>query len=103
MRPGGALAAVARAGAIALIRGYQVTLSPFLGGHCRFHPSCSAYGVEAFRLHPPARAAWLTVRRLARCHPLGGRGFDPVPEPAPPGGSPGRRDPGAPAPEIPKT
>ena len=74
--------AASRVGAwvcIALIRGYQVTLGPWLGGHCRFHPSCSVYAIEAYRTHGAMRGTWLTVRRLARCHPLGGKGFDPVP------------------------
>lgn len=66
---------------ILLIRLYQVTLGPFLGGRCRFHPSCSAYALDAYRLHGPLRGTWLTIRRLSRCHPLGGHGFDPVPLP----------------------
>lgn len=64
---------------IATIWLYRVTLAPLMGGHCRFTPSCSAYALEAFRSLPPHRAAWLTLRRLLRCHPWGGRGFDPVP------------------------
>jgi hypothetical protein len=46
---------------------------------CHFVPSCSAYAVEAIELHGPGRGSWLAVRRLARCHPFGSRGFDPVP------------------------
>jgi uncharacterized protein len=69
---------------IFLIRAYQVLLGPLLGGHCRFTPTCSHYALEAFRLHNPLRAAWLTIRRLARCHPAGGQGYDPVPLPSPP-------------------
>lgn len=66
--------------AIAGIRTYQMTLGPFLGGRCRYYPSCSEYATQAFTIHPPHRAAWLTVRRLSRCHPFGGNGVDPVPE-----------------------
>lgn len=64
---------------IALIRLYQVTLGPFLGGSCRFSPSCSHYGIEAFKHHSPARALVLTLRRILRCHPFHPGGFDPVP------------------------
>ncbi|TVQ61020.1 MAG: membrane protein insertion efficiency factor YidD [Phycisphaerales bacterium] len=69
---------------IALVRGYQMALSPIFGGRCRFHPSCSRYAIDALREHGPLRGSWLTVRRLLRCHPLGGSGFDPVPDPSPP-------------------
>jgi putative membrane protein insertion efficiency factor len=69
---------------IGLIYLYRLTLGPFLGGHCRFEPSCSRYGIEAYREHGPFRGTWLTARRLARCHPFSGRsGFDPVPEKRP--------------------
>lgn len=64
---------------IGLIRAYQVTLSPFLGGSCRFLPTCSAYAIEAVATHGAWRGARLALRRLARCHPLGKSGFDPVP------------------------
>ncbi len=65
---------------VALIKLYQITLSPFLGGHCRFIPTCSHYGVEALRTHGPFRGTWLTIVRLSRCHPFSGRsGYDPVP------------------------
>lgn len=64
---------------IVLIRLYQVTLSPLMAGQCRFVPTCSRYAVEAFGHHNPARAAWLIGRRVIRCHPWGGSGFDPVP------------------------
>jgi putative membrane protein insertion efficiency factor len=66
---------------IVLIRAYQILLSPILGGHCRFHPTCSRYALDAYRLHGPLRGTWLTVRRLLRCHPFGGHGYDPVPPP----------------------
>jgi putative membrane protein insertion efficiency factor len=66
---------------ILLIRAYQVVLSPFLGGACRFVPSCSAYGLEAIAVHGAWRGSILAARRLARCHPLGRAGIDPVPVP----------------------
>ena len=64
---------------IVLIRAYQVVLSPFVGGACRFLPSCSAYAIEAIGTHGAMRGSILAVRRLSRCHPLGRAGFDPVP------------------------
>lgn len=69
-----------RAVLIGLVAGYRWFVSPFIPGGCRFHPSCSAYADEAIRLHGPFAGAWLAVKRLARCHPLGGHGFDPVPD-----------------------
>lgn len=65
-----------------LLRGYQIALSPLVGPACRFAPSCSEYAREAIALHGPGRGSWLALRRLSRCHPLGGAGFDPVPEPS---------------------
>ena len=65
--------------AILLVRAYQLMLSPFLGGACRFVPSCSAYAIEAVATHGAVRGAWLSVRRIGRCHPLAQAGFDPVP------------------------
>lgn len=64
---------------VALIRAYQITLRPFLGGQCRFFPTCSDYGLEAYREHGVWRGTWLTVGRIWRCRPFGGRGYDPVP------------------------
>jgi putative membrane protein insertion efficiency factor len=61
------------------IRGYQVAIAPMLGPACRFEPSCSRYAVEAVERHGALRGSWLAVRRLIRCHPLGGCGVDPVP------------------------
>ena len=69
---------------IILIRAYQVVLSPFLGGACRFVPSCSAYAVEAIAMHGAGRGSLLALRRLSRCHPLGRAGVDPVPSPSTP-------------------
>ena len=64
---------------VALVRLYQLTLSPYLGGSCRFVPSCSAYAIEALSRHGALRGSWLALRRLSRCHPLGRAGLDPVP------------------------
>jgi uncharacterized protein len=61
------------------IIGYQRFISPLLGPRCRFAPSCSAYALEALRRHGAARGLWLTIRRLARCHPFNPGGYDPVP------------------------
>ena len=62
-----------------LIRAYQLTVSPWLGARCRFYPSCSHYALEAIERHGVCRGGWLTVCRLARCHPLCDGGYDPVP------------------------
>ena len=65
-----------------LIRCYQLLLSPILPAHsCRFLPSCSVYGLEALDKHGALFGSWLTTKRLLRCHPWGGSGYDPVPEP----------------------
>jgi len=61
------------------IRAYRYAASPLLGMHCRFHPSCSAYALEALERHGTARGAWLALRRLSRCHPWHPGGHDPVP------------------------
>lgn len=68
---------------IALIWVYRFTLGPLMGGQCRFWPTCSEYGLEAYRLHGSVRGTFLTARRVLRCHPWGGHGVDPVPPPAP--------------------
>jgi putative membrane protein insertion efficiency factor len=62
-----------------LIRAYQLVVSPLLLPSCRYLPSCSEYAAEAIAIHGPARGLLLAVRRLARCHPWGGSGYDPVP------------------------
>jgi putative membrane protein insertion efficiency factor len=64
---------------VAVVRAYQYALSPMLGQHCRFHPSCSAYAAEAIERHGAAHGAWLAVKRIARCHPWHAGGYDPVP------------------------
>jgi len=65
----------------ALIRGYQLFVSPWLGPRCRFHPSCSHYALEAVRVHGSLHGSYLAVRRLLRCHPWHRGGYDPVPLP----------------------
>ncbi|HPB74908.1 MAG TPA: membrane protein insertion efficiency factor YidD [Chromatiaceae bacterium] len=74
---------------ISLIRTYQVLFSPWLGQHCRFHPSCSNYAMEAIRVHGPLRGLWLALQRLGRCHPWHEGGYDPVPSPTAPLITPG--------------
>lgn len=64
---------------VLVVRLYQVTLGFWLGGNCRFHPSCSNYGIEALREHGALRGSLLTLKRLAKCHPLHEGGVDPVP------------------------
>jgi putative membrane protein insertion efficiency factor len=63
----------------ALIRAYQMTLSPFIGNQCRFHPSCSNYALEAVDRFGALKGCWLAAKRLGRCHPFHAGGFDPVP------------------------
>lgn len=62
-----------------VIRGYQLLVSPVLPASCRYYPSCSAYAIEALRLHGARRGGWLGFRRVMRCHPWASGGFDPVP------------------------
>ena len=61
------------------VRAYRLLLSPWLGHACRYQPTCSAYALEALERHGALRGGWLAARRLARCHPWGGAGYDPVP------------------------
>jgi putative membrane protein insertion efficiency factor len=63
-----------------LIRGWQLLLAPVLPPSCRFLPSCSHYAEEAIVRYGPARGSWLALRRVCRCHPWGGGGYDPVPD-----------------------
>ena len=70
--------------AIVLLRGYKRFISPLLGQHCRFYPSCSEYAMEAIQRHGHRRGIWLAAHRLGRCHPLCEGGHDPVPTTWPP-------------------
>lgn len=58
---------------------YQHAISPYIPPSCRFTPTCSQYALEAIRRHGPVRGLWLALKRLLRCHPWGGSGYDPVP------------------------
>jgi len=62
------------------IRAYRYALSPLMGANCRFHPTCSAYAEEAVQRHGALHGGYLATRRILRCHPWGGSGYDPVPE-----------------------
>lgn len=66
--------------ALALIRGYQLFLSPLVGSNCRFYPTCSHYAHEAISRHGMLLGGWLAVKRIGRCHPWAEGGVDPVPE-----------------------
>lgn len=68
---------------ILLIRCYRYCLSPMLGQHCRFHPSCSCYAQTAIARFGACRGSWMALRRVARCHPWHGGGYDPVPDSEP--------------------
>ena len=61
------------------IKIYQILISPLLGPHCRFTPTCSQYAVEAIEKHGPIKGIWLAIKRITRCHPWGGCEHDPVP------------------------
>lgn len=65
---------------IALVRGYRLVLSPWLGSSCRFEPTCSVYSIEALERHGAVAGSWLTLSRLARCQPWCQGGHDPVPQ-----------------------
>tara|TARA_Y100000992_G_scaffold126580_1_gene83082 strand:+ start:362 stop:583 length:222 start_codon:yes stop_codon:yes gene_type:complete len=65
---------------IFLIKVYQITLSPLLGSNCRFHPTCSQYMIEAINRYGVFKGLNLGLRRISKCHPLGSKGYDPVPE-----------------------
>jgi putative membrane protein insertion efficiency factor len=64
---------------IALLKAYRFAISPLYGQVCRYHPSCSAYALEAVTVHGSVRGSWYAVRRVGRCHPWAPGGYDPVP------------------------
>jgi putative membrane protein insertion efficiency factor len=63
---------------VALIRFYQYAISPFLPGACRYTPTCSQYSLDAIKKYGPWKGTWLGIKRIGRCHPWGGSGYDPV-------------------------
>jgi len=65
---------------IQLARFYRIAISPWLGANCRFDPTCSSYTIEALQTHGILTGGWLALKRIGRCHPWGGSGYDPVPE-----------------------
>ena len=65
---------------IAVVRGYQWAISPWLGPRCRFDPTCSHYAIAAIERFGALHGGWLALKRILRCHPWGGTGYDPVPE-----------------------
>ncbi|HAH57711.1 MAG: membrane protein insertion efficiency factor YidD [Lentimicrobium sp.] len=64
---------------VGIIRVYQWAVSPYLPPSCRYTPTCSQYGIEALKKYGPLKGGWLTIKRMASCHPWGGSGYDPVP------------------------
>lgn len=64
---------------IGFIRLYQLIISPMIGPKCRFIPTCSTYAIQAIEKYGPFKGIWLAIKRISRCHPLGGSGWDPIP------------------------
>jgi putative membrane protein insertion efficiency factor len=64
---------------IGLIKLYQLIISPMLGPKCRFTPTCSTYALQAIEKYGPFKGLWLALKRISRCHPFGGSGYDPIP------------------------
>ncbi|MFN8297885.1 MAG: membrane protein insertion efficiency factor YidD [Chitinophagales bacterium] len=64
---------------IGIIKFYRLFISPILPPSCRYTPTCSEYGIQAITKYGPFKGGWLTIKRISRCHPLGGSGYDPVP------------------------
>ena len=65
---------------ILLVRFYQLAITPWLGSNCRYQPTCSSYMIEALKEHGLLKGLWLGTKRIGRCHPWGGHGYDPVPK-----------------------
>ena len=65
---------------LVVVRTYRTLVSPLLGARCRFQPTCSAYAEESLKRYGGVKGGWLAVKRIARCHPWGGSGYDPLPE-----------------------
>ncbi|GGE99613.1 hypothetical protein SAMN05443634_102253 [Chishuiella changwenlii] len=65
---------------ILLVRFYQLAISPWLGSNCRYQPTCSSYMIDALKEHGLLKGLWLGTKRIVRCHPWGGHGYDPVPK-----------------------
>jgi len=63
------------------VRGYRLIFSPWVGMNCRYQPTCSAYALEALEKYGALKGSWLAFRRILRCHPFGGSGHDPIPDP----------------------
>ncbi len=63
-----------------LVKFYRVAISPWLGGNCRFQPTCSEYAIQALQQYGVLRGSWLAAKRIVRCNPWGGSGYDPVPD-----------------------
>ena len=64
---------------IIVIRAYQLIISPMLGSNCRFSPTCSEYTIESFKAHGLIKGLFLAIKRIGKCHPWGGHGYDPIP------------------------
>lgn len=62
------------------VHAYRLLFSPWVGFNCRYQPTCSAYALEALEMHGPIKGSILAARRIGRCHPFGGDGYDPVPK-----------------------
>jgi putative membrane protein insertion efficiency factor len=75
----GVLGAIIRHALVALIKAYRLLVSPWLGGHCRYEPTCSAYAIEAIETHGVCRGSLMAIARIGRCHPFHAGGHDPVP------------------------